>query len=145
MNSSCRRREEIGSTAPRPNCARGSAALERLNARLSIGNATTKPEEIVKAARYARVETMFLGGDEHLWGVFGEVKDRVVTHGRATERDVDLLDYAALITLRHRDLSLPSTERDCRRQGCPRRSCDIERYAQINVRQQLTTPDRMHI
>jgi Bacterial archaeo-eukaryotic release factor family 3 len=77
-----------------------NAALERLNARLSIGKATTKPEEIVKAARYARVDTLFVSGDEHLWGVFDEAEDRVVAHGSAAEDDADLLDYAALMTLR---------------------------------------------
>jgi hypothetical protein len=77
-----------------------NAALERLNARLSIGKATAKPEEIVKAARYARVDTLFVSGDEHLWGVFDEAEDRVVAHGSAAEDDVDLLDYAALMTLR---------------------------------------------
>jgi stalled ribosome rescue protein Dom34 len=41
-----------------------NAALERLNARFSIGKATAKPEEIVKAARYARVDTLFVSGDE---------------------------------------------------------------------------------
>jgi hypothetical protein len=78
-----------------------NTALERLNARLSIGKATTKPEEIVKAARYARVETLFVRGDEHLWGVFDEAEDQLVVHGSAVEDDVDLLDYAALMTLRH--------------------------------------------
>ena len=78
-----------------------NAALERLNVRLSIGKATTKPEEIVKGARYARVDTLFLSGDEHLWGVFDEVEDRVTAHGSPVDGDIDLLDYAALMTLRH--------------------------------------------
>jgi hypothetical protein len=78
-----------------------NGALERLSARLSIGKATTKPEEIVKSARYARVDTLFVSGDEHLWGVFDEEGDRVVVHGSAAEDDVDLLDYASLMTLRH--------------------------------------------
>jgi hypothetical protein len=78
-----------------------NTALEHLNARLSKGKATTKPEEIVKAARYARVDTLLLSGDEHLWGIFDEVEDRVVAHGSAAEDDVDLLDYASLMTLRN--------------------------------------------
>jgi hypothetical protein len=77
------------------------AALERLNARLSIGKATTKPEEIVKGARYARVDTLFVSGDDHLWGIFNEVEDRVTAHGSPVDGDIDLLDYAALMTLRH--------------------------------------------
>ena len=78
-----------------------TAALDRLNALLSAGKASTKPEEIVKAARYARIDTLFLSGDEHLWGRFDETEDRVIAHGSNGEGDVDLLDYAALMTLRH--------------------------------------------
>lgn len=78
-----------------------NAALDQLNARLGIGKATTKPAEIVWSARYARVDTLFLSGDEHLWGVFDETEDRVVPHGTAVNGDIDLLDYAALMTLRH--------------------------------------------
>ena len=67
---------------------------------LAAGKATTKPEEIVKAARYARVDTLFLTGDHHLWGSFDESADRVVAHGSAADGDIDLLDFAALMTLR---------------------------------------------
>jgi len=77
------------------------AAIDRLNARRRIGKATTTPEEIVKAARYSRVDHLFLCGDEHLWGKFHETSDHVVPHGSAGEGDIDLLDYAALMTLRH--------------------------------------------
>jgi hypothetical protein len=77
-------------------------ALERLNALLGSGSskATTRPEEIVKSARYSRVDTLFVSGDEHLWGVFDEGQDRVVAHGNPAPGDVDLLDYAAVMTLR---------------------------------------------
>jgi hypothetical protein len=77
-----------------------AAALDRLNALLPAGKATTKPEEIVKAARYARTDILFLTGDDHLWGWFDEADDRVVAHGSAAEGDIDLLDFAALMTLR---------------------------------------------
>lgn len=77
-----------------------ATAVDRLNALLPAGKATTRPEDIVKAARYARVDTLFLTGDDHLWGRFNEPEDRVVAHGSAAEGDVDLLDFAALMTLR---------------------------------------------
>ena len=77
-----------------------AAAVDRLNASLPAGKATTKPEEIVKAARYARVDTLFLTGIDRLWGQFDESQDRVVAHGSAGDRDIDLLDFAALMTLR---------------------------------------------
>jgi hypothetical protein len=77
-----------------------TAALGRLYALLPVGKASTKPEDIVKAARYSRIDTLFLSGDEHLWGKFDEAEDRVVAHGSNGDGDVDLLDYAALMTLR---------------------------------------------
>ncbi len=77
-----------------------AAALDHLNSLLPAGKATTKPEEIIKAARYARVDTLFLAGDSHLWGSFDESEDRIVAHGSATGGDIDLLDFAALMTLR---------------------------------------------
>jgi hypothetical protein len=77
-------------------------ALDRLRALLGTGDgkATTRPDEIVKAASRSRIDTLFVSGDEHLWGNFDEAQDRVVVHGSATRGDVDLLDYAVVMTLR---------------------------------------------
>jgi hypothetical protein len=77
-----------------------AAAVERLNSRLGTGQAATKPADIVRAARYARIDTLFLCGDEHLWGRFDEGADRIVAHQSPLAGDTDLLDYAALMTLR---------------------------------------------
>jgi Bacterial archaeo-eukaryotic release factor family 3 len=77
-----------------------AAAVDRFNALLSGGKVTTQPEQIVKAARYRRVDTLFLASPDHLWGQFDEPEDRVVAHGSAAEGDIDLLDFAALMTLR---------------------------------------------
>jgi hypothetical protein len=54
----------------------------------------------VKAVRYARVDTLFLAGDDHLCGWFDEAEDRIVAPGSAADGDIDLLDFAALMTLR---------------------------------------------
>jgi hypothetical protein len=75
-------------------------AIDRLNEALSVGKATTKPEEIVKAARYARVDTLFLAGNGPLWGSYDETEDRVTAHGSPADGDTDLLDLAALMSLR---------------------------------------------
>ncbi len=65
------------------------------------GRATTKPEAIVKAAFHGRVDRLFLTGDGELWGRFDEKTERVYAHGHPVgEDDDDLLDYAALMTLR---------------------------------------------
>jgi release factor family 3 len=94
-------RRAYGMIAEKGEAARAEA-LERLNALLGSGSskATTRPEEIVKSARYSRVDTLFLGGDEHLWGIFDEAQDQVMAHGSPVPGDIDLLDYAAVMTLR---------------------------------------------
>jgi hypothetical protein len=78
------------------------AALQRLDALLGSGDgkATTRADEIVRAARYGQVATLFVSGDKHLWGAFDEARDRVVPHGTPKPGDIDLLDYAVVITLR---------------------------------------------
>src|SRR5947209_3145182 len=64
------------------------------------GKATTEAAEIVKAARYGRVDRLFLCDGQPLWGFFDERGDRVVAHREPAEGDDDLFDYAALMTLR---------------------------------------------
>jgi stalled ribosome rescue protein Dom34 len=75
-------------------------ALDRFKSLLGTGDgkAATKPEDIVKAARYGRVDTLFVAADDHLWGRFDEAADRIVAHGTAQTEDEDLLDYAAVQT-----------------------------------------------
>ena len=86
--------------APREERLRADA-LGRLESLLGNGGkATTKPEEIVKAARYGRVDRLFLCDGRTLWGRFDERQDRVVSHREPAVGDDDLLDYAALMTLR---------------------------------------------
>lgn len=61
--------------------------------------ATTKVEEIVEAARFGRVDTLFLAADERVWGRFDEAANKAVRHGDPAVDDIDLLDYAAVQTL----------------------------------------------
>jgi hypothetical protein len=81
-------------------------ALDRLNGLIGTGNgkAATTPEDIVKAARDGRVEHLFLLPGRPVWGQVIEtgdgVEDRVVAHDEPAEDDEDLLNYAAVMTLR---------------------------------------------
>jgi Bacterial archaeo-eukaryotic release factor family 3 len=78
-------------------------ALGRLHGLLAAGDgrAAVKPEEIVKAAHYGRVDQLFLDeGGAPLWGRFVAAEDRVLAHGSPDQEDDDLLDYAATMTLR---------------------------------------------
>lgn len=78
-------------------------ALNRFNTLLGSGDgrATIRPSEIVQASSEGRVDTLFVTGDEHLWGCFDASGGRVVVaHGSAAPGDIDLLDQAAVLTLR---------------------------------------------
>jgi len=87
--------------APLAEQARADALGRLLSLLGNHSKATTEPEEIVKAARYARIDRLFLSdGQPPLWGFFDEAEDRVVIHPEPAEGDDDLLDYAALMTLR---------------------------------------------
>jgi Bacterial archaeo-eukaryotic release factor family 3 len=80
-----------------------AAALDRLRGLAGAGSEqmAARPDDIVKAAHSRRIDTLFLDGERHLWGTFDEAQDRVVAHGRPVADDVDLFDYAALMTLRY--------------------------------------------
>jgi hypothetical protein len=78
-------------------------ALDHLRALHGSGDAraVTAVPDIVKAARYARVDTLFLPDSGQAWGRFDEGKDQVTVRGTPEAGDVDLLDQAAPDTLRN--------------------------------------------
>lgn len=65
----------------------------------SSPRAKTRPDEVVRAARWGRLDTLILGEGQHVWGRFDEQADRVETHREPQAGDDDLLDRAALETL----------------------------------------------
>lgn len=65
----------------------------------SSPRAQTRTDEVVRAARWGRLDTLIVGAGEHVWGRFDEQADRVETHREAQAGDDDLLDFAALQTL----------------------------------------------
>lgn len=79
------------------------AALEQLRALQGSGDqrVTTAVPEIVKAARFARVDTVFLPESGEAWGRFDEAADEVELRGAPEAGDVELLDQAAVDTLRN--------------------------------------------
>ena len=75
-------------------------AIGRLNGLIGTGKAATTPEEIVKAARDGRVELLFLVPGRPVWGQLIEAEDRIIAHDEKARDDDDLLNYAAVMTLR---------------------------------------------
>jgi hypothetical protein len=65
----------------------------------SSPRAKTRPDEVVRAARWGRLDTLILAEGQHVWGRFDEQADRVETHRELQAGDDDLLDRAALETL----------------------------------------------
>ncbi len=76
-------------------------AKEHLDSLVGLNDqrAALHPEDVVRAARWGRVDTLVLADGQHLWGRYEEDKDRVVAHGQPRPDDEDLLDYAAQCTL----------------------------------------------
>jgi hypothetical protein len=58
-------------------------------------------KEIVKAAFYGRVDTLFVVPEVEQWGSFDESTGTVTLTPRRTEESIDLLQAAAVQTLRH--------------------------------------------
>jgi hypothetical protein len=86
---------------PKRDAAR-QAALDHLAALCGTGKATTRAVEIVSAAVEGRIGTLFVDGDCHCWGKVETADGQIAVHDdRPAEDDVDLLDYAAVMTLRH--------------------------------------------
>lgn len=74
-------------------------AAERFSALAGTGKASSDVREVLAAARHGRVEALFLACDTDLWGRFDP--EKVEIHGAPQEGDEDLLDAAALFSLRH--------------------------------------------
>jgi hypothetical protein len=56
-------------------------------------------QEIVSAAHYARIDTLFVAVGLHRWGTFNADNNTIEVHGEAQPGDEDLLDAAAVHTL----------------------------------------------
>lgn len=77
-------------------------AVERFAALLGSGDgrAATGMEEVVRAAYQGRIDTLLLAEGETAWGCYDEEADEVAMGGVFAETGQDLLDAAAVQTLR---------------------------------------------
>ncbi len=63
--------------------------------------ASNNSSEIVPAAYYGRVASLFVAIDQEQWGTFDPATDTLQVHEQAQPGDEDLLDLAATQTLQH--------------------------------------------
>ena len=76
-------------------------AAERFGELAGTGRASNDPAEVLPAAHDGRIEALFLACDADLWGRLDDPMGRVRIHAAPEEGDEDLLDAAALFSLRH--------------------------------------------
>lgn len=76
-----------------------AAALYRQLAGTDDEQASNEIREVVPAAYYGRVDTLFVALDAHRWGTFDPEANRVEIHEEAEPQDEDLLNLAAVHTM----------------------------------------------
>jgi hypothetical protein len=78
-----------------------NTVLDQVNARLGTAEPTVslRPEEILTAAREGRVDAVVVAADDALWGSRGP-DGTILAHGHQVPGDEDLLNLAAVATLR---------------------------------------------
>jgi hypothetical protein len=76
-------------------------AGERYRARASTGLATNDLRDVLAAARYGRVDTLFVAVDRQRWGVWDPGVGSLEVHETARPGDEDLLDSATAYTVAH--------------------------------------------
>jgi Bacterial archaeo-eukaryotic release factor family 7 len=76
-------------------------AIARYEEQAGMGSdkASNDIQEVVKAAVYGRVDTLFVAIDMQCWGDFDAQEDTVLVHENFQDADQDLLDLAALHTI----------------------------------------------
>lgn len=73
-------------------------AMAKYRQLAGTGIASSDVKEIVSAAGFGRVETLFLPIGKQLWGVFDPATNEVIMHEDAQPGDQDLLDLAGIET-----------------------------------------------
>jgi hypothetical protein len=77
------------------------AAADRYAQLAGTGRTTADPAEAVVAARHGRMDTLFVAADAQVWGRYDPATDSVERHDEPAPADSDLLDQAALLTLKN--------------------------------------------
>ncbi|WP_026731103.1 baeRF7 domain-containing protein [Fischerella sp. PCC 9605] len=74
-------------------------AIAYYEANLGTGKTASGIQEVVPAAYYQRVESLFVAVGQQKWGMFNPDTNNVQVHSEQKAGDEDLMDFAALHTL----------------------------------------------
>ena len=78
-----------------------SEAAARYEDTIGTGQASNSIREVLPAACYGRIESLFVALDQEQWGHFEPTTNALILHQEEQAGDVDLLDVAATQTLLH--------------------------------------------
>jgi hypothetical protein len=87
-------------------------AIERYKALASTEQASDQLEEIVPAARYAKVDMLFVPLKREAWGSYDSDTDTVMRQEKENPESRDLIDYAVIHTLKNGGSVLPLEENE---------------------------------
>ena len=87
-------------------------AIERYKALASTEQASDQLEEIVPAARYAKVDMLFVPLKREAWGSYDPDTDTVMRQEKENPESRDLIDYAVIHTLKNGGSVLPLEENE---------------------------------
>jgi hypothetical protein len=79
---------------------RVTKALNAYGNQSATGLTSSIIEDVIPAAHYGRVSQLFALKDEHIWGTFDEVNNKLTVHATQEKGDECLLDKAIIRTLR---------------------------------------------
>jgi len=74
-------------------------ALEQYQNKSTTALTSSIPEDIIPAAHYGRVSTLFIVKGQHLWGTFDEQSNQLSLHDVQGEKDEPLIDKTVIKTL----------------------------------------------
>lgn len=78
---------------------RHAKALEAYGNSSATGLTSSIPADVIPAAHYKRVWHLFVQKDEHIWGTFDEMNNKLTLHETQQEGDECLLDKAVIRTI----------------------------------------------
>jgi len=78
---------------------RRKRALEEFQNKSATALTTSIPEDIIPAAYYGQVSTLFIRKDRQLWGQFDEASNQLSIHSEPEQEDEPLIDKAVIKTL----------------------------------------------
>jgi hypothetical protein len=74
-------------------------ALEAYGNQSATEKTSSIPADVIPAAHYGRISHLFVQKDQHIWGSFDEMENKLTLHETQQDNDEDLIDKTVMKTL----------------------------------------------